>query len=111
MTTSTADSSPSSPIAGAPNVSAPAPVRHTWIDNLQGQAFGVVMIAFGMSMLHSLGLITGQVAGLAFLVTYATGMSFGMAFTLINLPFICWPPCAWARPSPGAPWRRSRRYR
>lgn len=87
MTTSTADSSPSSPIAGAPNVSAPAPVRHTWIDNLQGQAFGVVMIAFGMSMLHSLGLITGQVAGLAFLVTYATGMSFGMAFTLINLPF------------------------
>ena len=67
MTTSTADSSPSSPIAGAPNVSAPAPVRHTWIDNLQGQAFGVVMIAFGMSMLHSLGLITGQVAGLAFL--------------------------------------------
>jgi len=62
-------------------------VRHNWIDNLQGQLFGVVMIAFGMSMLHSLGLIIGQVAGVAFLVSYATGVSFGTAFALINLPF------------------------
>ncbi|MDR6741363.1 YitT family protein [Herbaspirillum huttiense F1] len=91
MTTSTADSSPSSPIASAPPARATAPatpaVRHSWIDNLQGQLFGVVMIAFGMSMLHSLGLIIGQIAGVAFLVTYATGISFGMAFTIINLPF------------------------
>jgi len=91
MTTSTADSSPSSPIASAPAARATPPatpsVRHSWIDNLQGQLFGVVMIAFGMSMLHSLGLIIGQIAGVAFLVTYATGISFGMAFTLINLPF------------------------
>ncbi|WP_237741769.1 YitT family protein [Herbaspirillum rubrisubalbicans] len=88
MTTSTAPSASSSPIASAREHSTPATtVRHNWIDNLQGQLFGVVMIAFGMSMLHSLGLIIGQVAGVAFLVTYVTGMSFGMAFTLINLPF------------------------
>lgn len=88
MTTSTAPSASSSPIASARERSTPATtVRHNWIDNLQGQLFGVVMIAFGMSMLHSLGLIIGQVAGVAFLVTYVTGMSFGMAFTLINLPF------------------------
>ncbi|RAM63666.1 membrane protein [Herbaspirillum rubrisubalbicans] len=88
MTTSTAPSATSSPIASARERSTPATtVRHNWIDNLQGQLFGVVMIAFGMSMLHSLGLIIGQVAGVAFLVTYVTGMSFGMAFTLINLPF------------------------
>ncbi|ALU91555.1 transmembrane protein [Herbaspirillum rubrisubalbicans M1] len=88
MTTSTAPSATSSPIASAGERSTPATtVRHNWIDNLQGQLFGVVMIAFGMSMLHSLGLIIGQVAGVAFLVTYVTGMSFGMAFTLINLPF------------------------
>ena len=87
MTTSTADSSPSTPIASTPSARPPAApaVRHSWIDNLQGQLFGVVMIAFGMSILHSLGLIIGQIAGVAFLVTYATGISFGMAFTLINL--------------------------
>ncbi|ADJ65934.1 membrane protein [Herbaspirillum seropedicae] len=90
-TTSTAASSasrPIAPVAPAP-VRGPAasPVRHSWIDNLQGQFFGVVMVAFGMSMLHSLGLIIGQIAGVAFLVSYGSGISFGLAFTLINLPF------------------------
>jgi len=97
MTTSTAGSSSASPAPAAPSSSslprsreraaALPQVRHNWIDNLQGQLFGVVMIAFGMSMLHSLGLIIGQVAGVAFLVSYATGVSFGTAFALINLPF------------------------
>jgi len=62
-------------------------VQHNKIDNLQGQLFGVLMVAFGMSMLHSIGLIIGQTAGIAFLITYTTGVSFGLAFTLINAPF------------------------
>ena len=66
---------------------APQAILHSRLDNLQGQLFGVLMIAFGMSMLHSLGLITGQMAGLALLLSYLTGASFGLAFTLLNLPF------------------------
>lgn len=62
-------------------------VRHNIIDNIQGQIFGIIIISFGMSILHSLGLITGQTAGLAFLITYATGTSFGIVFFLINIPF------------------------
>ncbi|MCA1924388.1 YitT family protein [Buttiauxella noackiae] len=65
----------------------PLSVRHNLIDNIQGQIFGVIIISFGMSILHGLGLITGQTAGLAFLITYATGTSFGIVFFLINIPF------------------------
>lgn len=65
----------------------PLSARHNLIDNIQGQLFGIIIISFGMSMLHSLGLITGQTAGLAFLITYATGTSFGIVFFLINVPF------------------------
>lgn len=62
-------------------------VRHTRLDDTQGQIFGVVMIAFGTSILTSAGLITGQMAGLALLLTHVTGFSFGAVFFAINLPF------------------------
>lgn len=70
-----------------PHGDRPLSVRHNLIDNIQGQIFGIIIISFGMSILHSLGLITGQTAGLAFLITYATGTSFGIVFFLINIPF------------------------
>ncbi len=38
-------------------------------------------------MLTSAGLITGQTAGLAVIIAYLTGYSFGVVFFLINLPF------------------------
>ena len=38
-------------------------------------------------MLTSAGLITGQTAGLAVIIAYLTGYSFGTVFFLINLPF------------------------
>ncbi len=64
-----------------------APVTHSTFDNLQGLAFGVVMVAFGITMLKAMGLITGQAAGLAFLISYGTGADFGLVFFLINIPF------------------------
>jgi len=77
------------PTIGASTATAGAAqtILHSKLDNLQGQLFGVLMIAFGMSILHSLGLIIGQAAGVAFLLSYTTGASFGLAFTLVNLPF------------------------
>lgn len=60
---------------------------HSVFDNLQGQFFGIVMTSFGIAILHAAGLITGQAAGLAFVISYATGINFGILFFLINLPF------------------------
>ncbi|MFC5306498.1 YitT family protein [Azospirillum picis] len=60
---------------------------HSFFDNLQGQLFGVVMTSFGIAILHAAGLVTGQAAGLAFVLSYATGADFGILFFLVNLPF------------------------
>lgn len=60
---------------------------HSRFDNIQGLAFGVVMISFGISLLHAMGLITGQAAGVAFLISYATDADFSLVFLLVNIPF------------------------
>ncbi|SHL59047.1 YitT family protein [Roseibium suaedae] len=67
---------------------------HSRIDNLQGQVFGIVMAAFGITILKAAGLITGQTAGLSILISYASGWSFGVVFFLVNLPFYVF---AWQR--------------
>ena len=45
------------------------------------------MAAFGVVILSHLGLITGQTAGLALLISYATGWGFGPVFFALNIPF------------------------
>ncbi|MBP1804226.1 YitT family protein [Rubellimicrobium aerolatum] len=60
---------------------------HTLLDDAQGLAFGTVMAAFGVAILTHLGLITGQTAGLAVLLSYLTGWPFGAVFFAVNLPF------------------------
>ncbi|NVK34878.1 MAG: YitT family protein [Rhodobacteraceae bacterium] len=62
-------------------------VTHSWLDDIQGLLFGVVMATFGVVLLKSAGLITGQVAGLSLLLSFTTDWSFGAWFFLINLPF------------------------
>ncbi len=64
----------------------PAP-RHSLFEDAQGLIFGAAMCAFGVHILTSAGLVTGQTAGLAVLIAYATGWSFGPVFFAINLPF------------------------
>ncbi len=60
---------------------------HTPFEDAQGLLFGAAMCGFGMVILTGAGLVTGQTAGLAVLIAYATGMSFGAVFFLITLPF------------------------
>ncbi len=52
-----------------------------------GILFGTTMASFGIIILTHLGLVTGQTAGLAVLISYATGWSFGPVFFVVNLPF------------------------
>lgn len=63
------------------------PSRHSLIEDAQGIAYGTTMAAFGIVILTHLGLVTGQTAGLAVLISYATGFGFGPVFFAINLPF------------------------
>jgi len=60
---------------------------HTLFEDVQGIAYGAGMGAFGIVILTHLGLVTGQTAGVAVLVSYATGWAFGPVFFAVNLPF------------------------
>ena len=69
-------------------MSEPTPTpHHSTLDDAQGLALGVFLAGLGVHILTHLGLITGQTAGVAVLVAYATGWSFGVTFFVINLPF------------------------
>lgn len=62
-------------------------VSHTVLEDAQGLATGCFLSALGLTFLTQLGLLTGQTAGLALFIAYLGGWSFGLVFTLINLPF------------------------
>src|SRR6056297_1588746 len=69
-------------------------LRHTRLEDAQGLGVGVLLCALGTLLLTHLGFITGQTAGLALVISYATGWSFGPVFFVVNLPFYAF---AWAR--------------
>ncbi|MBB4183864.1 YitT family protein [Sinorhizobium terangae] len=64
-----------------------SPTRHTPVEDVQGIFSGSLVAALGLYFLASAGLLTGSTAGVAFLLHYATGVNFGLAFFLLNLPF------------------------
>ncbi|MGO4439339.1 YitT family protein [Rhizobium sp. RAF56] len=61
--------------------------RHTAIEDVQGVFSGSLVSALGLYLLASAGLLTGSTAGVAFLLHYAFGVNFGLAFFLLNVPF------------------------
>lgn len=69
-------------------------VPHTPLEDAQGFAIALLTAATGLVFLTHLGFLTGQTAGLALIISYLTGWSFGLVFTLVNLPFYAF---AWKR--------------
>ena len=68
--------------------------RHTLFKDLQALLTGTLFISLAVMLYKHAGLLSGGTAGLAFLLHYASGVSFGKLFFLINLPFY-W--LAWRR--------------
>lgn len=71
-----------------------APGRHRPHEDLQALLTGTLFVGLGVVLFNHVGLLSGGTAGLAFLLHYATGVSFSVWFFLINLPFY-W--LAWKR--------------
>lgn len=63
------------------------PARHTAAEDLQGLIAGSMIAALGLYLLAKVGLLTGGMAGLAFVLHYWSGLSFGLLFFVLNLPF------------------------
>ena len=60
---------------------------HTALEDCIALLLGTLVVSFGASLLKQSGALTGGMAGLAFLIHYATGVKFGVVFFLLNLPF------------------------
>jgi uncharacterized membrane-anchored protein YitT (DUF2179 family) len=80
----------------APQAPGPAQ-RHSLFDDAQGLATGTLFVALGLMLMRQAGLLTGGTAGIALVLHYATGWSFGLLFFLLNLPFYL---LAWQRMGP-----------
>lgn len=62
-------------------------IPHTRVEDGLAILIGTLMVSFGVVMLKQAGALTGSTAGIAFLISYLTHSSFGLAFFVINLPF------------------------
>lgn len=67
-------------------LSAP-PDRHTPLEDAVAFVTGTGLVALSIQFLQAADLITGQIAGLSLVLSYASGWSFGLVFFLLNLPF------------------------
>lgn len=60
---------------------------HTLIEDILALLLAALVISFGVDLIKQIGALSGGMAGLAFLVHYTTGLTFGTAFFALNLPF------------------------
>ncbi|KQN57766.1 YitT family protein [Erwinia sp. E602] len=68
-------------------VEQPAKVPHSLVEDVMAIVLGTLMVSFGVTLMKQAGALTGSTAGIAFLISYLTKSSFGLAFFAINLPF------------------------
>jgi len=62
-------------------------VRHPLWEDALALLTGTALVALGIAFYSHAGLLTGGTVGLAFLLKYLAGWSFGPVFFLLNLPF------------------------
>ena len=62
-------------------------INHSLFEDAFAFFLGTALCALGLQMLTHLGLMTGQTAGLAVLISYMTNISLGLVFFVLNLPF------------------------
>ncbi|WP_136439806.1 YitT family protein [Pacificoceanicola onchidii] len=58
------------------------------IFDIQGLVFGIVATSLGVVFLKAAGLVTGQTAGIALLLSYVMPLEFGPLFFAIGVPFL-----------------------
>lgn len=61
--------------------------RHHLFEDIQALLCGTLVFAFAIMLFRQAGMLTGGTAGLAFLAHYATGLSFGVLYFVVNIPF------------------------
>ena len=74
--------------ASGADLTLPRAVPHSRLEDAYALLMAAGMIVVGLLFLKTAGLVTGGIAGFALFLTYVTGLSFGLLFLLLNLPFL-----------------------
>lgn len=96
-------SSPHLPTSSAPGAISDEPMEdlairsHTLFEDAQAIFTGTLFVSLALILFAQVGLMTGGTAGAAFVLHYATDISLGKLFFLINLPFYWF---SWTRMGP-----------
>ena len=61
--------------------------KHSIVEDVQAIASATLIIALGVMVFKTAGLVTGGTTGLALLLHYMTGWRFGLLLFVVNLPF------------------------
>ena len=69
-------------------------LRHSKREDMQALLTATLFMSFAVLMFSHTGLLTGGTAGVAFLIHYTTGWSFGLVMFVVNVPFYI---LAWQR--------------
>ena len=85
---------PETPPPASDAAPAATAMRHGAFEDAQALFAGTLFVAMALMLFNQAGLLVGGTAGVAFLVHYVTGISFGKLFFAINLPFYGF---AWSR--------------
>lgn len=62
-------------------------ISHRLYEDVLALLLGSMVVSLGVTLYSESVLVTGSTAGAALLIEHATGLSFGVIFFLINLPF------------------------
>jgi len=62
-------------------------IAHRPYEDVLALLLGTMVVSLGVTLYSESILVTGSTAGAALLIEHATGLSFGVIFFLINLPF------------------------
>lgn len=72
----------------------PARVKHALWEDAIALVTGAFLVSWGVYLLHEIEGVSGGLAGVSLLLTYATGWQLGIVLFLVNLPFLL---LAWRR--------------
>ncbi|QCK86723.1 YitT family protein [Phreatobacter aquaticus] len=64
-----------------------AVVRHRAYEDILALAMGTLVVSLGIAFFAKATLLTGSTVGLSLLMSYGTGLPFGLVFFALNLPF------------------------
>jgi uncharacterized membrane-anchored protein YitT (DUF2179 family) len=62
-------------------------ISHTHLEDIIAMVIGTTLIAMGLNLYKDAGLLSGGLAGVAFILHYALKVPLGLSFFLLNIPF------------------------